>query len=330
MSKVAVIGATTWGNTIGRLLANKGLTVSIWAKTEARAREFSREQRHFPSTAVQETFTHHADLALKGAEFVIWGVPAQSVRQTAKHIGNHNLTGDMIHISLAKGLEANTCKRMSEVMVEELPLISPKRVCVLSGPNLSGEINRGLPATSVLASGNASVSNKAQALFNSPNFAVFTSTDLIGVELCGALKNVIALGAGMVDGLGLGDNAKSTFITMGWAEVTSLGKALGAKPHTFYGLAGMGDLITTCAGPMSRNHFVGREVALGRPLAEVKAAMSNVAEGIETSVAAHKLSAGMKLNVPIIDLIYRVLFEYLPPVEITNQFKDGLKPGFRA
>jgi glycerol-3-phosphate dehydrogenase (NAD(P)+) len=163
-------------------------------------------------------------------------------------------------------------------------------------------------------------------LFHAPNFAIFTSNDVVGVELCGALKNVIALGAGMVDGLGLGDNAKATFLTFGWAEVTSLGTALGAQPATFYGLAGLGDLIATCAGPQSRNHYVGREVASGRSLAEVKAAMSNIAEGIDTTIAAYRLATKLRLDTPIMTLIYRVLFESLPPVEIANQFKVGLKP----
>jgi glycerol-3-phosphate dehydrogenase (NAD(P)+) len=210
--------------------------------------------------------------------------------------------------------------------MEEIPGTASGQICVLSGPNLSQEINRGLPATSVLASQNAEVVEKTGKLFHSPNFAIFTSDDTIGVELCGALKNVIALGAGMVDGLGLGDNAKATFITLGWQEAASLGIALGARSNTFYGLAGLGDLIATCAGPQSRNHFVGREVASGRSLSEVKAAMSNIAEGIDTTIAAHRLAAKLGLEMPIINLIYGVLFESLPPVEITNRFRDGLKP----
>ena len=328
MSTVCIIGATTWGNTIGRLLANKGTSVNIWARTEAKARELKKGLQQYPADAGFAkliTFTSHADKALQSAEFVIWAVPAQSLRQTVRQVTSH-ITPAMIHVSLAKGLEAESGKRMSEVIIDETPGTRSQQICVLSGPNLSQEINRGLPATSILAATEVSTAEKARGLFHSPNFAIFTSNDMIGVELCGALKNVIALGAGMVDGLGLGDNAKSTFITFGWAEVMSLGIALGAKPATFYGLAGLGDLIATCAGPQSRNHFVGREVASGRPLGEVKAAMSNIAEGIDTTVAAHRLATKLALDVPIITLIYRVLFESLPPIEITNRFKDGLKP----
>ncbi len=328
MSTICIIGATSWGNTIGRLLAHKGATVNIWAKTEAKAREFNKGLQQYPVDADftrHITFTSRADHALQSAEFVIWAVPAQSLRPTVRQVASQ-ITPTMIHVSLAKGLEADSGKRMSEVIVDEIPITTPEQICVLSGPNLSQEINRGLPATSVLAATKASIAEKARELFHSPNFAIFTSNDMVGVELCGAFKNVIALGAGMVDGLGLGDNAKATFITFGWAEVMSLGIALRAQPATFYGLAGLGDLIATCAGPQSRNHFVGREVASGRPLGEVKAAMSNIAEGIDTTVAAHRLATKLALDVPIITLIYRVLFESLPPIEITNRFKVGLKP----
>jgi len=328
MSIVSIIGATTWGITIGRLLANKGAAVAIWTRTEARARELNKGLQQYPTNPAfikNITFTSHSDKALHNADFAIWAVPAQSLRHTIQQIANH-IAPSMIHVSLAKGLEADSGKRMSEVIAEEIPDTASDQICVLSGPNLSQEINRGLPATSVLAAHKADIARKAHELFHAPNFAIFTSDDIIGVELCGALKNIIALGAGMVDGLGLGDNAKATLITFGWAEVTSLGLALGARPASFYGLAGLGDLIATCAGPQSRNHYVGREVASGRPLAEVKAAMSNVAEGIDTTVAAHHLATRLDLEVPIITLIYRVLFESLPPVEITYRFKDGLKP----
>jgi len=328
MSNVSVIGATTWGTTIGRLLANNGSTVNIWARTEAKAKELSKLLKTHPAnpdSAKLLTFTSDSNKALQSAEFVIWAIPAQNLRQTTRQIGKQANSG-MIHVSLAKGLEADSGKRMSEIIIEEIPCTPPEQVCVLSGPNLSQEINRGLPATSVLASKNADITEKTRKLFHSPNFAIFTSDDIVGVELCGALKNVIALGAGMVDGLGLGDNAKATLITLGWDEVTSLGMALGARASTFYGLAGLGDLIATCAGPQSRNHFVGREVASGRSLTEVKAAMSNIAEGIDTTAATHKLATRLGLKVPIINLIYGVLFESLPPVEITLRFKSGLKP----
>ena len=244
MGNVAVIGATTWGKTLAGLLANKGVAVTVWARTETRAEELRREQQDSSSrTSLSSclSLTSNVEEALDSAEFVILAVPAQGMRQNARQVRD-SLTASMILVSVAKGLEAETGKRMSEVITEEIVSGLPERVCALSGPNLSGEINQGLPATSVVAGQDIEVAKRVQRLLDSPNFSVFTSDDVIGVELCGALKNVIALGAGMLDGLELGNNAKAAFITIAWGEVVSLGTALGAKASTFFGLAGLGDL----------------------------------------------------------------------------------------
>lgn len=328
MSNVAIIGSTTWGNTLGRLLANKETRVSVWARTEAEAKELSREQQSRPpktATARHLSFTSNVDEALGSAQFVVCAVPAQRVRQNMKLISPH-LGASMILVSAAKGLEAKTGKRMSEVMVEEAAQVPIGRICALSGPNLSEEINQGLPATSVIAGQDIKVARKVQELLDSSNFSVFVSDDIVGVELCGALKNVIALGAGMMDGLDLGNNAKAAYITLGWNEVVSLGIALGARPSTFYGLAGLGDLIATGNSPLSRNHYVGYELGKGRSLGDITAAMAHVAEGIDTTIAAHRLANNLGLKAPIINLVYSVLFESLSPVEISTRFKNGLKP----
>ncbi|MBM3118882.1 MAG: NAD(P)-dependent glycerol-3-phosphate dehydrogenase [Chloroflexi bacterium] len=328
MSKVAIIGATTWGNTLGRLLANKEIEINVWARTEAKARELRQEQQnHLPKTASTEclSFTSHIDEALHSAQFVICAVPAQRMRQNMKLLSSR-LDASMILVSVAKGLEAETGKRMSEVMVEEVAQMSTEKICALSGPNLSGEISQGLPATSVIAGHDIEVARKTQELLDSPNFSVFVSDDIVGVELCGALKNVIALGAGMMDGLDLGNNAKAAYITLGWNEVVSLGIALGAKTSTFYGLAGLGDLIATGNSPLSRNHYVGYELGKGRSLGDITASMAHVAEGIDTTIAAHRLVNKLGLKAPIINLVYSVLFESLSPVEISTRFKNGLKP----
>lgn len=328
MGNVAVIGATTWGKTLAGLLANKGVAVTILARTEARAEELRREQQDCSSrTSLPSclSLTSNVEEALDLAEFVILAVPAQSMRQNARQVRD-SLTASMILVSVAKGLEAETGKRMSEVITEEIVSGLPQRVCALSGPNLSGEINQGLPATSVVAGEDIEVAKKVQGLLDSPNFSVFTSDDVVGVELCGALKNVIALGAGMLDGLELGNNAKAAFATIAWGEVVSLGIALGAKANTFYGLAGLGDLIATGNSPLSRNHYVGCELGKGRSLGEITAAMANVAEGIDTTMGVRRLASKLGSDVPIIDLIYRVLFESLSPVEVSIRFKNGLKP----
>ena len=324
MAEVAVIGATTWGNTLARKLAGKGIDVSVWARTEARAEELRRGQEGSLSTDCL-SFTSNPDEALHSAEFVICALPAQRMRQNIRKISLH-VNSSMVMVSVAKGLEAETGKRMSEVIAEEAPGVLSDKICALSGPNLSGEINQGLPATSVVAGREIEVAKSVQRLLDSPNFSVFVSDDIVGVELCGALKNVIALGAGIMDGLELGNNAKAAFVTIGWSEVVALGIALGAKPATFYGLAGLGDLIATGNSPLSRNHYLGYELGKGRSLSDIIASMSNVAEGVDTATAAHSLASKLGLKVPIIDLVYSVLFESLPPTEISRRFKNGLKP----
>jgi glycerol-3-phosphate dehydrogenase (NAD(P)+) len=325
MSKVAVIGATTWGNTLARLLATKGAEVSVWARTESKARELGQQVLSREDYGGCLSFTGIIEEALGDTEFVICAVPAQSMRQNMKLSAPH-LSRSVVLVSAAKGLESETGKRMSQVMADEVSCVPPDRICALSGPNLSGEINQGLPATSVIAGPDITASREVQALLDSPDFTVFVSDDIVGVELCGALKNVIAVGAGIMDGLDLGNNAKAAFITLGWRDVVALGKALGAKPDTFYGLAGLGDLIATGNSPLSRNHYVGYELGKGRPLGDIIAAMSQVAEGVDTAMAAHRLAARVNVQAPIINLVYSVLFESMPPAEISRRFKNGLKP----
>jgi glycerol-3-phosphate dehydrogenase (NAD(P)+) len=325
MSKVAVIGATTWGNTLGRLLSSKGTTVSVWASSEAKAQELRRCHLLKTESFESLSFTSNPNEALDLAEFVIFAVPAQRMRQNAR-LASPYLDAPMVMISASKGLEAETSKRMSEVIAEETAHMSSERICALSGPNLSAEIAKGLPATSVVAGRDIEVDGRVQRLFDSPSFSVFISDDVVGVEICGALKNVIAIGAGILDGLDLGNNAKAAFITFGWNEVVSIGLALGAKPRTFYGLAGLGDLIATGNSPLSRNHYVGYELGKGRSLADITVSMPHVAEGIDTAMAAQHLGIKLGLKTPIISLVYSVLFESMAPIEIATRFKSVLRP----
>jgi len=321
---ITIIGATTWGNTIGALLARKKMDVRVWVKSETRAREFNEAQKKLPADGTSSAIYYTSSMAasLDSADMVIFAVPAQSVRQTTRQFKGY-IPRDAVVVNLAKGLEASSGKRMTEIISEEIPSTSRRNICVLSGPNLSQEINRGLPATSILAAYSGDTVKMAQKVFDSPNFTVFPSRDVVGVEICGALKNVISLGAGMVDGLGLGNNAKATLITFGWDEALKMGLKLGAKHSTFHSLAGLGDLITTSAGSLSRNHYVGREVASGRTLSEVKASMSNIAEGIDTTMAVHRLNHKLKLDLPVIELVYRILFLSFPPVELANRLSSG-------
>jgi glycerol-3-phosphate dehydrogenase (NAD(P)+) len=325
MSKVAIIGDTTWGKTLANLLAARGTTVSVWTRTESRADELRKETLKERDYGKRLSFTGSIEEALGSAEFVICAVPSQRMRHNLKLSSPHFIPSAIL-VSAAKGLEAETGKRMSQVIAEEGSSVSEDRICALSGPNLSTEIKQGLPATSIVAGKDMDVARKVQGLLDSPEFTVFVSDDLVGVELCGALKNVIAVGAGIMDGLDLGNNAKAAFITLGWKDVVSLGIALGAKPDTFYGLAGLGDLIATGNSPLSRNHYVGYELGKGRPLSDIIGSMSQVAEGVDTAIAAHLLAGRVKLEAPIVNLVYSVLFESMPPAEISRRFKNGLKP----
>jgi len=303
MPKVTIIGNTTWGNTLAALLSDKGIAVKLWARNEAELEELNQKAHSYSST-------DSIDEAINGADLVIWAVPSQRLRQNVTYAKPY-LSDSMLLMSAAKGLEMDSGKRMSQVMADEVPVALRQQICVISGPNLAREIAQGLPAASVIAAQNMAVAERARELMNSPKFFLSASDDVVGVELGGALKNIVALGAGMVDGLGLGDNAKAAFITRSWAELVSLGVALGAKESTLYGLAGLGDLIATCASTLSRNHYVGYELAKGRSLKEITASMSQVAEGVYAAMAVHQLVHRLNLETPIANLIYRVLFEDL-------------------
>ncbi len=327
MLKSAIIGTTIWGTTLGVVLARKGLQVKLWARTEKEADELTTADgnsavlpdTHFPP---QLLITTSLSEAVKDAKAVIMAVPAQTMRQNLKSVASH-LNGSMLVVSVAKGLEIGTNKRMSQVIVEEIAPRFHTNVCVLSGPNLALEVLRGLPAATVVAAESDGVARLAQRLLSTPNLCVYTNTDVVGVELGGALKNIIALGAGMADGLNYGDNTKAAFITRGLTEITALGVALGASPLTFSGLAGLGDLITTCASSLSRNHYVGEELTKGRSLQEITDTMDGVAEGVSTVIAATSLARQLGLEMPITEKIYQVLYEGVDPSQAVLQLMSA-------
>lgn len=312
--KATIIGNTSWGNTLGALLGDKGIAVKLWARSEAEVEALNQGQPSYSSTS-------HIGEAVNEADLVIWAVPSQRLRQNVSQAKDY-LTDSMLLMSAAKGLEVNNGKRMSQVLAEEIAPSLRKQICVLSGPNLAKEVSQALPAASVIAAQDISLAERARKLMESPKFFLSTSDDVIGVELGGALKNIIALGAGIIDGLGLGDNAKGAFIAWGWTEIVSLGVALGARAGTFYGLAGLGDLIATCSSTLSRNHYVGCELAKGRSLSEISASMPNIAEGVATTAAAHQLAKNKGVELPIIDLMYGILFEGLSPSQASIDFKE--------
>lgn len=327
MPRVAIIGTTSWGITLGLVLAHKRLQVRLWARTE---QEAVKLRSAGPDSGLPAGVTLPPELsvtsslgeALPDVDAVIMAVPSQSMRQNIRLVAGY-LKRLMLIVSAAKGLELGTNKRMSQVISEEIaPALWPN-ICVLSGPNLAREIMSDLPAATVVAADRQQVARKAQKLISTPKFCVYTNTDTVGVELGGALKNIIALGAGMADGLGYGDNAKAAFITRGLTEITALAVALGANPLTLSGLAGLGDLIATCASPLSRNHYVGVELTRGRSLADITSSMEGVAEGVATTGAAWELAQQLGLEMPITEKIYHVLYRGLDPRQAAGELMAG-------
>jgi len=327
MLKVAIIGTTIWGTTLGIILAQKGVQVGLWARTEQEAAEWGNNGPDSGSSPdvtfpPQLSITSQLDEAFDEAKAVILVVPSQAMRQNIKLVASH-LNKSMLVVSAAKGLEIGSGKRMSQVIAEEIDPRFQSNICVLSGPNLAREVLRGLPAATVAAAEDSSVARKVQRLLTTPNLCVFTNTDVVGVELGGALKNIIALGAGIADGLGYGDNAKAAFMTRGLTEITALGIALGAHPLTFAGLAGLGDLIATCDSPLSRNHYVGVELTKGRSVTEIISTMNGVAEGVTTTLVARNLAHNLGLEMPITERVYRVLYENADPRQVAAEMMGG-------
>jgi glycerol-3-phosphate dehydrogenase (NAD(P)+) len=325
MQKAAIIGTTSWGITLAILLAKNGAEVRLWARTPEESRLLKKKgSDRLPGIHIPKeiNITSKMDEALDDVSAVILAVPSASMRENIARVAKY-LTKTTIIISASKGLEVDTNKRMSEVIAEEINPQFHENICVLSGPQLAKEILNGHPAASVVAAQDKNTARKAQKLLTASDFCVFTNTDVIGVELGGALKNILALGAGIADGLGYGDNAKAAFMTRGLTEITALGMALGANPLTFSGLAGLGDVITTCASPLSRNHYVGVELTKGRPLAEILASMHQVAEGVNTTRAAYKLAQRLGMEMPITEKIYEVLYKNAKPARAARDIMGG-------
>ena len=264
------------------------------------------------------TVTASASKAFSEADLIIIAVPSRTLRENVRNIRD-SLSESAVVVSCTKGLEFATGKRMSQILEEELPASLQAGICALAGPNLAREVVEERPASTVVASKNPDAAKTAQEIMNSSKFRVYTNDDIVGVELGGALKNIIALGAGACDGLRLGDNAKAGFMTRGLAEIARLSVAAGANPLTLAGLAGMGDLIATCSSPLSRNHYFGEQLAKGKTLDEIRASMKNVAEGVDTTAAAVKLAEKLGVEMPITQATYSVLFDGVAVSEVIHQ-----------
>ena len=315
----AVVGATTWGATLAVLLARAGVGVRLLCRTPAEADALRQAGEHtrrlpgipFPPGLLPE---HNPKTVLEDTRLIIVAVPSDRFRHNVRRIAAH-VPADAVVLSVTKGLELPGGLRMSQVLAEELPEHSPGLFAVLSGPNLAGEIIAGKPALTVAAAADESTRRLVQDTLMSPAFRVYTSDDLVGAELGGSLKNILALASGIADGLEVGDNAKAAMITRGLSEIGRLGIAAGAQLLTFAGLAGLGDVMATCSSPLSRNRRVGEELARGRRLPDILADMDAVAEGVNTTIAALEMAERLDVDMPITRLMSQVLFEGLPAAE---------------
>lgn len=315
---IAVVGTGAWGTTLAMLAHRAGHPVTLIARDREKADQLRLTRRRpgheaGPTLPAGIDITTSAAVALGQAGIVLIAVPMQSMRGAVRILAPH-LRGRTI-VTCVKGLEVGTLRRPSQVIEEEMTAIgSSMTVCALSGPNLAAEIAAGKPASTVVASADQPTARNVQAVLTSTQFRVYTNADVIGVEMAGALKNILAIGAGIADGMDAGDNAKAAFLTRGIAEIARLGIACGAEPLTFAGLAGIGDVMATCASPLSRNHRVGAELAKGRQLEEIIAGMSEVAEGVPTTKAAAELGRALDVPIPITEQMHAVLFAGKSPL----------------
>ncbi len=314
-TKISIIGAGSWGTTLAVILSKKGIDVQLHSvfKEHNLKMQRARENKLFLKGV---KFPSHLQITPSLSEtlknrIVIIAIPVKFISVILKKIKKHkSLLKNKIFVSVSKGIEAKTLKRVSQLIEEEL---KAPNVAVLSGPNIAKEVLRGVPSTSILACKSKSIGNELQLLFNTPTFRVYLHKDVIGVELGGALKNIIALSCGISDGLGFGTNTKAALATRGLVEITRLGEKLGANPSTFWGVSGLGDLVTTCFSPHSRNRSVGEEIGKGKKLSTIIKKMKMVAEGVETVKSVFLLSKKLKIDMPITRQVYAVLYQGKSP-----------------
>jgi glycerol-3-phosphate dehydrogenase (NAD(P)+) len=321
---VTVLGGGSWGTTLAVLLDENGHRVTLWefyAELADALRRDRENKRFLPGIAIPQSIVITTDVsaALASVNMVVFVVPSHVTRDVARLVTKSGrLSATTIVVNAAKGLEEKTLERMSEVLADELP-VDRGHICTLSGPSHAEEVSRRMPTSVVVAGIDSDTTATVRESFSRPYFRVYTNTDLVGVEIGVALKNIIAIAAGVCDGLGYGDNTKAALLTRGLVEITRLGCALGARRETFFGLAGVGDLIATALSRHSRNRHVGERIGKGEKLDEVLAHMVMVAEGVRTTRAAMDVGRRLGVELPIISSVHAVLFEGVDPREAINQ-----------
>jgi glycerol-3-phosphate dehydrogenase (NAD(P)+) len=319
MSRVAVFGAGSWGTAFSLVLTDAGNDVTMWARREELSDTINARHEntdYMPGIALADSIraTHDPQEALADASVVALAVPSQTLRANLEHWAEYIPDGAVV-MSLMKGVEVGTAKRMSEV-IEDVAGIGADRVAVLTGPNLSREIASRQPAASVIACADEAVAEGLQTRCHTPAFRPYTNTDVVGCELGGAAKNVIALAVGMAVGLGFGGNATATVITRGLAEIARLGTALGADPYTFSGLAGLGDLVATCSSPLSRNRSFGEKLGQGQSVEEIAASTRQVAEGVRSCESIRDLALRSGVEMPIVEAVASLVRGEMGPQEM--------------
>lgn len=316
MAKVSVLGAGSWGTALSLLLCKNGHEVTLWSALEDEVRMLCEKREHeskLPGVRLPEDMKITADLedSLQDPDVAVLAVPSPFTRSTAHRMAPFVKKGQII-VNVAKGVEEHTLMTLSEIISEEIPQAD---VCVLSGPSHAEEVGKGLPTTCVVSAEKRETAEYLQGIFMSPVFRVYTTPDILGVELGGALKNVIALAAGTADGLGYGDNTKAALITRGIAEISRLGTKMGARAETFYGLSGIGDLVVTCASVHSRNRKAGYLMGKGYTMQEATDEVKMVVEGVYSARAAKSLAEKYQVEMPIIEEVNKVLFEDKPAAD---------------
>ncbi|GEN85378.1 NAD(P)H-dependent glycerol-3-phosphate dehydrogenase [Oceanobacillus sojae] len=328
MSKIAVLGAGSWGTALAIVLADNGHEVRLWAHRKEHADEMNQTHRNekYLDVEIPDTITafYNMEEAVKDAEAIIVVVPTKAIREVCQQLKNYISSSTQI-IHATKGIEPGTLKRVSEMMSEEMPDFPYENIVVLSGPSHAEEVALRHPTTVAVSAVNLDRARQAQDLFNSENLRVYTSDDILGIEVGGALKNIIALGAGISDGLGYGDNAKAALITRGLAEIARLGTSLGANPLSFLGLSGVGDLIVTCTSVHSRNWRAGNLLGKGNNLDQVLEEMGMVVEGVRTVQAAHQFANEQGVEMPITQGIYQIIFEDKDPKDVVDELMNRNK-----
>jgi len=318
MCYITVIGAGSWGTTLAYLLSEKGYDVSLWAHEEDLAEEIKRTRInsiYLPDINLPENIkiSHRLDEVVAKARYVLNVVPSQHARSVFKEALSY-MPDEAVIISASKGIERGTLLTVSSILKE----LSDRHLAVLSGPSFAKEVIKKMPTAVTLATGDKDRGLILQEVFNTNHFRVYTHDDMLGVEIGGALKNVVAIASGISDGLGLGHNARAALITRGLAEMKRLGLAMGAKKETFSGLSGLGDLVLTCTGPLSRNYTLGTKLAQGMKLTDILSQTKTVAEGVATAESAYELSKKYNIEMPIVEQVYQVLYKDKGPAAAVN------------